>query len=77
MSPEQQPLSPLDPTEEALVRALGQVMMALPRTVDADMVRDGGLRLSEYGPLRLLSEGLCCVIRGSGCESVGEAFEAA
>ncbi|MEU2490919.1 MarR family transcriptional regulator [Streptomyces sp. NPDC007883] len=56
MSSEQQPLRPLGPAEEALVRALGQVMLGLPRAVDADMVRDGGLRLSEYTPLMLLSE---------------------
>lgn len=53
---EQSPPRPLDPTEEAFVRALGQVMMGLPRAVDADMVRDGGLPLSEYTPLMLLSE---------------------
>ncbi|WP_351237838.1 MarR family transcriptional regulator [Streptomyces sp. NPDC002133] len=56
LSPEPQPLRPLDPAEEALVRALAQVTITLPRMVDADMVRDVGLRLSEYTLLRLLSE---------------------
>jgi DNA-binding MarR family transcriptional regulator len=56
MSPPEQTLRPLDAAEEALVRALGDVMMALPRAVDADMIRDGGLRLSEYTPLMFLSE---------------------
>jgi DNA-binding MarR family transcriptional regulator len=56
MSPREQTLRPLNATEEALVRALGDVMAALPRAVDADMVRDGGLRLSEYTPLMFLSE---------------------
>ncbi|MET8452644.1 MarR family winged helix-turn-helix transcriptional regulator [Streptomyces sp. NPDC005209] len=56
MHPPEQGLRPLDATEEALVRALGEVMMALPRAVDADMIRDGGLRLSEYTPLMFLSE---------------------
>lgn len=56
MSPREQTLRPLDADEEALVRALGDVMMALPRAVDADMIRDGGMRLSEYTPLMFLSE---------------------
>ncbi|XES00065.1 hypothetical protein HEP87_58030 [Streptomyces sp. S1D4-11] len=47
---DEQPLRPLDQTEESLVRALAHVMMALPRMVDADMVGDGGLPLSEYTP---------------------------
>ncbi|WP_351225900.1 hypothetical protein [Streptomyces sp. NPDC002133] len=47
MSPEQSP-RPLDQAEEVLVRALGQVTMALPHEGDADMARDGGLRLPEY-----------------------------
>ncbi|MCX5315343.1 MarR family winged helix-turn-helix transcriptional regulator [Streptomyces sp. NBC_00154] len=56
MPHDEQPLHPLDQTEEMLVRALGNVMTALPRLVDADMVRDGGLPLSEYTPLMFLSE---------------------
>ncbi|MGW0995636.1 MarR family winged helix-turn-helix transcriptional regulator [Streptomyces sp. NPDC002523] len=56
MAPREQTLRPLNATEEALVRALGDVMTGLPRAVDADMVRDGGLRLSEYTPLMFLSE---------------------
>lgn len=50
MPHDEEPLRPLDRTEEMLVRALGNVMTALPRLVDADMVRDGGLPLSEYTP---------------------------
>ncbi|MET4647025.1 MarR family transcriptional regulator [Streptomyces sp. NBC_01724] len=56
MPHDEQPLRPLDRTEEKLVRALGNVMTALPRLVDADMVRDGALPLSEYTPLMFLSE---------------------
>lgn len=56
MPHDEEPLRPLDRTEELLVRALGHVMTALPRLVDADMVRDGGLPLSEYTPLMHLSE---------------------
>ncbi|MEU0548308.1 MarR family transcriptional regulator [Micromonospora sp. NPDC005979] len=47
---------PLDPDEEALVRALGQVMYVVPRTIDADMVGDRQLPLTEYTALMNLSE---------------------
>ena len=56
MSPSEKSPLPLDAAEEALVRALGHVMKKLPRAVDADMVRGGGLRLFDYGPLMFLSE---------------------
>ncbi|MYS21485.1 transcriptional regulator, MarR family [Streptomyces sp. DvalAA-14] len=42
--------------EEALVRAVGRIMMVLPRTIDADMVREAHLPLSEYMALMHLSE---------------------
>ncbi|MEU8110627.1 MarR family transcriptional regulator [Micromonospora sp. NPDC048947] len=47
---------PLTPDEEALVRALGQVMHVLPRAIDADMVGDRQLPLTEYTALMNLSE---------------------
>lgn len=47
---------PLTTDEEALVRALGQVMYVLPRTIDADMVGDRQLPLTEYTALMNLSE---------------------
>ncbi|MCG5468100.1 MarR family transcriptional regulator [Micromonospora sp. LAH09] len=47
---------PLTPDEEALVRALGQVMHVLPRTIDSDMVGDRQLPLTEYIALMNLSE---------------------
>ncbi|GAA3482603.1 MarR family winged helix-turn-helix transcriptional regulator [Streptomyces yanii] len=56
MPSEEQPLHPLDPNEEAFVRALSRVLLALPRVLDADMVREVGLPLSEYTPLMHLSE---------------------
>ncbi|WP_327242976.1 MarR family winged helix-turn-helix transcriptional regulator [Streptomyces sp. NBC_01320] len=56
MPSEEQPLQPLDPNEEAFVRALSRVLLTLPRVVDADMVREAGLPLSEYTPLMHLSE---------------------
>ncbi|MCD0486322.1 MarR family winged helix-turn-helix transcriptional regulator [Streptacidiphilus sp. ASG 303] len=56
MPSDEQPPQPLDPGEEAFVRALGRVLLALPRAVDADMVREAGLPLSEYTALMHLSE---------------------
>ncbi|GHJ53687.1 MarR family winged helix-turn-helix transcriptional regulator [Micromonospora chersina] len=47
---------PLDAEEEALVRALGRIMHVLPRTIDADMVGDRQLPLTEYTALMHLSE---------------------
>jgi len=47
---------PLAPDEEELVRSLARVMYALPRAVDADMVRGQGLTLTEYTVLMHLSE---------------------
>ena len=56
MPPEEHRLPPLTPSEEATVRALAQVMMELPHLVDADMVRDAQIPLSEYTTLMHLSE---------------------
>ncbi|MEU7841124.1 MarR family transcriptional regulator [Micromonospora sp. NPDC049114] len=54
--PTAEPLRPLDSDEEALVRALGRVMYVMPRTIDADMVSDRQLPLTEYTALMNLSE---------------------
>src|SRR3954447_5413638 len=51
-----EPLRPLSPDEEALVRALGRLIMVLPRALDTDMVRQGQLPLTEYTTLMHLSE---------------------
>jgi DNA-binding MarR family transcriptional regulator len=51
-----EPLRPLNPDEEALVRSLGQLMFVLPRAIDADMTGDRQLPLTEYTALRVLSE---------------------
>ncbi|MGI5491231.1 MarR family winged helix-turn-helix transcriptional regulator [Microtetraspora malaysiensis] len=56
MPSDQQSLRPLTASEEAFVRELSRVMLALPRAVDADIVREAGLPLSEYTPLMHLSE---------------------
>jgi len=42
--------------EEELVRELARVMLVLPRAVDADMMREQRLPLSEYTTLMHLSE---------------------
>ncbi|MEU7588398.1 MarR family transcriptional regulator [Micromonospora sp. NPDC049230] len=55
-NPAAEPLQPLNPDEEALVRALGQVMHVLPRAIDTDMVGDHQLPLTEYTALMNLSE---------------------
>lgn len=49
-------LRPLTPDEEAVARALGRVIIVLPRAVDADMVREQQLPLTEYTTLMHLSE---------------------
>src|SRR4051794_18457974 len=49
-------LQPLNPNEEAVVRALSRVMYALSRAIDADMVREQRLPLVEYLALMHLSE---------------------
>jgi DNA-binding MarR family transcriptional regulator len=49
-------LQPLNPDEEAVVRALTRVMYALSRAIDADMVREQRLPLVEYLALMHLSE---------------------
>ncbi|TKK91294.1 MarR family transcriptional regulator [Herbidospora galbida] len=47
---------PLTPDEDALVRALPRLMYALPRAIDADMVREQQLPLIEWTVLMRLSE---------------------
>lgn len=47
---------PLTPDEEAVVRSLSRVIYALPRALDADLVREQRLPLIEYMALVHLSE---------------------
>ncbi|GIF48823.1 MarR family transcriptional regulator [Asanoa ferruginea] len=49
-------MTPLSPDEEAVVRALNRVIYVLPRAIDADMVREQGMPISEYLCLMHLSE---------------------
>src|SRR4051812_18558449 len=52
-TPSQQPLTR---DEEAVVRALGRAILVIPRVMDADLMREQRLPLSEYGTLMHLSE---------------------
>ncbi|MGW3245751.1 MarR family winged helix-turn-helix transcriptional regulator [Streptomyces sp. NPDC001070] len=70
MSSEEQRLQPLNASEEAFVRALGRVLLALPRAVDADMLQGAGLPLSEYTPLMYLSEAPARAMRMSELAAV-------
>lgn len=54
--PAERVLQPLTPDEEAVVRSLNRVIYALPRAIDADMVREQRLSLIEYLALMNLSE---------------------
>ena len=49
-------LQPLSGDEEAVMRALGRLMVVLPRVLDADLERHQRMSLSEYSALRHLSE---------------------
>ena len=49
-------LQPLNPDEEAVVRSLPRLIYALPRAIDADMVREQRLPLIDYLALMHLSE---------------------
>jgi DNA-binding MarR family transcriptional regulator len=50
------PLGPLSPDEEAVARALGRVIIVVPRAIDADLMREQRLTLNEYSALMHLSE---------------------
>ncbi|MEU8383091.1 MarR family transcriptional regulator [Streptosporangium sp. NPDC048865] len=51
-----QPPQPLTPDEDRLIRALPRLMYALPRAIDADMIREQQLPLIEWTALMRLSE---------------------
>jgi DNA-binding MarR family transcriptional regulator len=67
-----QPLQPLNPDEEAVIRALGRVIYALPRAIDADMLREQQLPLVEYMTLVHLSEAPGRQLRMSELAAVSE-----
>ena len=47
---------PLSPGEEAVMRALGRLLLVMPRVLDADLQDEQRMSLSEYSVLRHLSE---------------------
>jgi DNA-binding MarR family transcriptional regulator len=47
---------PLSPAEEAVVRSLSRIVVALPRAIDADMLREQHMTLTDYTALMHLSE---------------------
>jgi DNA-binding MarR family transcriptional regulator len=71
MSTAEQSLPPLTPDEETLLRELGRVMIVLPRAIDADMMREQRLPLSEYTTLMHLSEAPHRLMRMSELATVG------
>ncbi|MEV7341575.1 MarR family transcriptional regulator [Streptomyces sp. NPDC093544] len=71
MSTSEQPLQPMSADEETLVRELSRVMIALPRVVDADMMREQHMQLSEYMTLMFLSEAPHRLMRMSELAAIG------
>jgi DNA-binding MarR family transcriptional regulator len=49
-------VEPLRAEEQAVIRALGRAMMVLPRIMEADLLREQQMSLSEYSALMHLSE---------------------
>jgi DNA-binding MarR family transcriptional regulator len=57
--------APLSAEEEAVMRALGRLMLVLPRALNADLEREQRMTASEYSVLRNLSESPCGLMRMS------------
>jgi DNA-binding MarR family transcriptional regulator len=49
-------LRPLDAQEEAVMRAIGRMILVMPRALNADLEREQHMTASEYSVLRHLSE---------------------
>jgi DNA-binding MarR family transcriptional regulator len=47
---------PLTAEEEAFLRAFGRAVITVPRVLEADLLRQQGVSLSEYNALMNLSE---------------------
>jgi DNA-binding MarR family transcriptional regulator len=58
-------LRPLSADEESVMRALARVLTALPRALDADLLREQRMSLSEYLALMNLSEAPRRTLRAS------------
>jgi DNA-binding MarR family transcriptional regulator len=52
----QQTLVPLTAEEEAFLRAFGRALLTVPRALDADLLREQRMSMSEYWALMSLSE---------------------
>jgi len=52
----QQPPDPLTAQEEAFLRAFGRALLTVPRALDADLLREQRMSMSEYWTLMSLSE---------------------
>ncbi|MFG3659089.1 MarR family winged helix-turn-helix transcriptional regulator [Streptomyces sp. NPDC047706] len=70
--PAERGLRPLTPDEEAVVRSLSRVVYSLPRAIDADMIREQRLSLTEYLTLVNLSEAPGRQLRMGDLAEVGE-----
>lgn len=49
-------VAPLTEEEEAFIRAYARTLIAVPRAFDADLMREQGMSMNEYGVLMHLSE---------------------
>jgi len=58
-------LHPLNAEEEAVMRALGRLILVMPRALNADLEREQRMTASEYNVLRHLSESRCGLMRMS------------
>jgi DNA-binding MarR family transcriptional regulator len=58
-------LRPLDADEEAMMRAIGRLILVMPRALNADLEREQRMSASEYSVLRHLSESRCGLMRMS------------
>ena len=47
---------PLNANEEAFLRAFARAILSVPRALDADLLREQGMSMSEYSALMFLSE---------------------
>lgn len=47
---------PLNPNEEAFLRAFCRAILTVPRALDADLLREQGMSMSEYSALMFLSK---------------------
>jgi DNA-binding MarR family transcriptional regulator len=77
---------PLNGTQEAFLRAFGRAILTVPRALDADLLREQGMAMSEYSALMFLSEApgqrlrmgdlaLACALSISGMSRIVDRLE--